>query len=123
MELSTLVLEGLIEAVSGRATISAADAPVEAPKQGLLGRLFAFAESKPRLEPEAHGRMREACLLLHDVLGPEADDLVMRVEESNSPEELERNLLRSLSVVATVRGKQEAEALRLAMALPEGSLR
>lgn len=122
LELSNLVEEGLIQSGVAKASVAPVR-PAEAPsepqaKRGFFSRLLSLGESAPKLDPVTHERMREACLLLHDALGPDADDLTMKLEECASPEELEKTLLRAINVVIAVRGKEQGEALRLAMALP-----
>lgn len=123
-ELSALRGHGLIEVVAGAASAAAAvsaDTSAEATepeKKGLLGRLFGLGGgSTPRLEPHQHERMREATFLLQDLLGPQADDFLLRLESSRNEEELTRLLDTASRMVAQVRGKAEAEMFAIAMGI------
>lgn len=121
-ELSSLYSHGLIEAVSGVAGTAPASVAttteVAAPeKKGFLGRLFGLGGSTVRLEPEQHERMREACFLLQDMLGPEAEDFLMRLESSRNVDELQSMLTTASRLVAQVRGNAEAEMFRTAMGI------
>lgn len=118
-ELVTLQSKGLIEPLSGHSApvgVSAvgADAPSEPAKKGLLGRLFARAAS-PQLEPMEHERMREACHLLQDMLGPQADDFLMRLESSRNVDELNGMLETAARLVAQFRGAADAQMFKAAM--------
>jgi hypothetical protein len=119
LELSNLLEAKLIQrtgaAPASPAAVNAAPAP--AAKRGLLQRLLSIGERPPKLDPQTHERMREACMLLHDALGPGADDLTMRLEDCASPEALEAAQRWALDVVASVRGREQAETLRRAMGL------
>jgi hypothetical protein len=122
LELSNLLEANLIQRTGAEtaATVVASAAPAPAPKRGLLQRLLSIGERPLRLDPQTHERMREACMLLHDALGPGADDLTMRLEDCASPEALEAAQRWALDVVASVRGREQAETLRRAMGLAAG---
>lgn len=117
-ELATLQSKGLIETLSGKTApvqvFAAGATPTAEPeKKGLLGRLFARTAG-PRLDPVEHERMREACHLLQDMLGPQADDFLMRLESSRNVDELNGMLETASRMVDRVRGAADAQMFKAA---------
>lgn len=113
-ELVQLREAGLIETATPEVAVTST--PAAAPRKGLFGKLLDLAAGAP-VDPALLERIREAGHLLHEALGPEADELAARIEDCREPAALETMLLRAADVVARARGEKEAETFRRALAL------
>jgi hypothetical protein len=114
-ELVQLRDAGLIETAAPEVIPEPAPAAT-APRKGLFGKLLGLAAGAP-VDPVLHERIREAGHLLHEALGPDADELAARIEDCRDPAALEAMLQRAADVVARARGDKEAETFRRALAL------
>jgi hypothetical protein len=114
-ELVQLRDAGLIERAAPDLAPETAPAAA-APRKGLFGKLLGLAVGAS-VDPVLQERIREAGHLLHEALGPDADELAARIEDCRDAPALEAMLLRAADVVARARGDKEAETFRRALAL------